>query len=123
VPEKIWTLKEARAVLPVVIRITDKAVRKSASIVNFLEKNIVPEIEQERQEAEVQRILNEWAGKLSSMGVVVKGLWLADFDNGRGYYCWKYGEQELLYEHDYDSGYAGRKLIEETEIDGEPGEG
>jgi len=23
-------------------------------------------------------------------GLEVKGLWLVDFDNGSGYYCWRY---------------------------------
>lgn len=45
-------------------------------------------------------------------GAEVKGLWLVDFDNGEGYWCWKFGEDDIYYEHSYEAGFPGRKLIE-----------
>ncbi|MBI3607499.1 MAG: DUF2203 family protein [Nitrospirae bacterium] len=45
------------------------------------------------------------------LGCEVKGLWLVDFDNGEGYYCWKYPEDELEYFHEYTSGFSGRTKI------------
>ena len=33
-----------------------------------------------------------WTRDMEMLGVVVKGLWLIDFDSGEGYYCWKYPE-------------------------------
>ena len=30
-------------------------------------------------------------------GLEVKGLWLVDFDNGSGYYCWQYPEEGLQF--------------------------
>ena len=42
----------------------------------------------------------------------MKGLWLVDFDNGNGYYCWRWPEPELAYFHGYDEGFDGRVRIQ-----------
>jgi hypothetical protein len=57
---------------------------------------------------ERQGIVRDWAREILSLGVVIKGLWLVDFDSGAGYYCWKYPEPSLEYFHGYDEGFAGR---------------
>ncbi len=111
VEPRIWTLDEARNALPVILEMTEDAVNRSAVLVRELEETILPEAEQESKEDELQAILKNWAARIVSMGAEVKGLWLVDFDNGRGYYCWKYGEVELLFEHAYDGGFAGRRPI------------
>ena len=48
---------------------------------------------------------------MEALGIVVKGLWLVDFDNGEGYYCWKYPEPAIRHYHGYDEGFAGRMKI------------
>jgi hypothetical protein len=52
-----------------------------------------------------------WTRGLQALGVEVKGLWLADFDNGAGYYCWRYPEAGLEYYHSYEEGFRGRIRI------------
>lgn len=79
-----------------------------------LDDQIVPENIQEALEEEVQKIVQQWVAHVVQVGAQAKGLWLVDFDNGNGYYCWKYGEKELLYQHSYEAGFAGRTLIEEN---------
>ncbi|MBI3396188.1 MAG: DUF2203 family protein, partial [Spirochaetia bacterium] len=69
--------------------------------------------EQERREEEVQGVLTEWVHSIVGLGAEAKGLWLVDFDNGSGYFCWKYGEQDVLFEHTYEEGFSGRKRIED----------
>ncbi len=49
---------------------------------------------------------------MEALGVEVKGLWLVDFDNGSGYYCWRWPERELAFFHGYDEGFAGRTRIQ-----------
>jgi hypothetical protein len=46
------------------------------------------------------------------MGIEVKGLWLIDFDNGSGYYCWRYPEESLQFYHSYEDGFRGRMRIQ-----------
>ena len=52
-----------------------------------------------------------WTRDMEILGVVVKGLWLVDFDSGEGYYCWKYPEPAVSHYHGYDDGFPGRIKI------------
>ena len=102
-----------RKILPEVVRLTASAFNETQVILSELEGKILHENVQELKESEVQVIISEWAITIAKLGADVKGLWLVDFDNGNGYYCWKYGEDDILYEHTYESGFAGRKPINE----------
>ena len=97
VEKKIFTLEEARALLPKVKQLTADA----ASAYTRLSEG--GESEEERQ-----KIVGQWASTIASLGVEIKGLWLVDFDSGAGYYCWKYPEESLDHFHGYDEGFAGR---------------
>jgi len=37
-----------------------------------------------------------------------------DFDTGDGFICWKYPELRLGYYHDYTSGFAARRPLEDV---------
>jgi regulator of sirC expression with transglutaminase-like and TPR domain len=95
---KIFTLEEARALLPRVRAATADAASRYARLGDGGEA-----VEGERQE-----ILQTWARDMSALGVEIKGAWLVDFDSGAGYYCWKYPEPALEYFHGYEEGFAGR---------------
>jgi hypothetical protein len=56
--------------------------------------------------------VDNWAEAVRAMGLEAKGLWLVDFDNGEGYYCWKYPEQVISHYHGYEDGFAGRIPIQ-----------
>ena len=60
----------------------------------------------------LQDIVNGWADSIRALGVEVKGLWLVDFYNGEGYYCWKYPEDTVWHYHGYVEGFAGRISIQ-----------
>ena len=51
------------------------------------------------------------APEVTTLGVEIKGLWLVDFDNGSGYYCWQHPEPSLSHYHGYEDGFAGRMKI------------
>ena len=95
--KKIFTLEQARSVLPRVKELTSDAVFKFARL-----------SEGEETENERQGVVGEWAREILSLGAEIKGLWLVDFDSGAGYYCWKYPEGALEYFHGYEEGFAGR---------------
>lgn len=115
--QRIWTLEEAREILPEIIDLTREAYEESLRLIEDIEKKILPENIQEEKESELQNLLSQWALNLTKMGAAVKGLWLVDFDNGNGYYCWKYGETDILFEHTYEAGFTGRlPIIEEGDL-------
>ncbi|HEV8610354.1 MAG TPA: tetratricopeptide repeat protein [Thermoanaerobaculia bacterium] len=95
--KRIFTLDEARLLLPKVKELTSDAVFKFARLA-----------EAEEAEEERQGVVGEWAREILALGAEIKGLWLVDFDSGAGYYCWKYPETSLEYFHGYEEGFAGR---------------
>ena len=95
--KRIFTLDEARSLLPKVKELTSDAVFKFARLA-----------EDEETEDERQGVVGEWAREILALGAEIKGLWLVDFDSGAGYYCWKYPETSLEYFHGYEEGFAGR---------------
>jgi hypothetical protein len=111
--KKIFTLSQAQDLFPVVNQITEEAVKKAAIV--EAEMIVLPEASDRSKalEESYQTLLQEWAEKIVALGCEVKGVWLVDFDNGEGYYCWKYPEESLEFFHDYSSGYSGRTPISE----------
>jgi regulator of sirC expression with transglutaminase-like and TPR domain len=95
--KRIFTLAQAREVLPRVRQITSEAAARYDSLGDD------PETEEQRQD-----LVRDWVRQLSTLGVEIKGLWLVDFDSGAGYYCWKYPEPALDFFHGYEEGFAGR---------------
>lgn len=114
VQTKIWTLDEAKGVLPQIASITEEAFERVTQLESEI-KEIMPEFEQERKEEELEGEIQSWIQEILQIGAEVKGLWLVDFDNGKGYYCWKMGEPDLLFFHGYTEGFVGRRPIIENE--------
>jgi hypothetical protein len=102
--KKVFTYDEAARLLPEVRRLTDAA---HTAVESISAAAASPDAAQERVEAVVSR----WANDVMSLGIDVKGLWLVDFDNGSGYYCWQYPEEGLQYYHTYEEGFRGRTRI------------
>ena len=93
---RIFTYEEAVALLPEVQRLTEAAVAK------------VDEVSGDAPPSAYEAIVSKWADDVMRLGIEVKGLWLIDFDNGSGYYCWQYPETSLQYFHGYEEGFGGR---------------
>src|SRR5215212_804799 len=108
----IFSLVEARALLPKVRQLTAEAVIRAEAIAEELQR--VPQEDPAHQQlsAALNEIVNGWADTIRTLGVEVKGLWLVDFDNGEGYYCWKYPEDTVAHYHGYEDGFAGRMSIQ-----------
>ena len=121
-----FTIASANQILPSVIK-------KFKNIVYL--KNEIIKIEQElnstlspsnsfEQYVQVKQKLNSFVTKfymaiedLENTGVVIKGIneGLLDFPSKRFddevWLCWKYGEKEIKFWHEKDSGFQGRKPI------------
>ena len=96
---KIFTYEEAAALLPKARSITAEAVAEVDSL-------------SEEAAADSERIITDWAGAIIELGIEVKGVWLIDFDNGSGYYCWQHPEPSLQYFHGYEEGFGGRVKLQ-----------
>jgi len=60
----------------------------------------------------IQKVISSWVRSMEALGVEVKGLWRVDFDNGSGYFCWQWPEEQLEYFHGYEEGFEGRIRIQ-----------
>jgi len=105
---RIFSYDEALGLFPLVRDLTDSAVRQIEALLNPIQSRDEMEARREEIEATYRRIVDALSEELQSLGCVVKGPWLVDFDNGDGFYCWKYPEQALGYFHTYEDGFAGR---------------
>ena len=108
----IFSLQQARELLPHVKHLTADAVRQAESLASQLNGLAEDDPEHVSLSAALRDVVNGWAAEVRSLGVEAKGLWLVDFDNGEGYYCWCYPEESITHYHDYDDGFAGRVRIQ-----------
>lgn len=109
---QVFSLEEAQELLPVVFRITKTYSQKVESLIERIDKmsgyneELVNSLE-----AQVNQLIQEWQTKVQKLGALPKGLWIADFDAGDGYYCWKYPERGIEFWHRYNDGYSKRVSV------------
>lgn len=109
--KRIFTLREAQALLPQVRDITNAAVTRAEKLTARIE-DMAPNNERMQLETQYNALVRGWAEQVIELGCEVKGLWLVDFDSGDGlYYCWHHPEDSLEYFHDYDAGFSGRRPL------------
>ena len=124
---KVYTLEEARSVLPQVRALMAQAMTARDEIM-ALRPEAWPILRKAAgnggnvQTTELfQQFLRLEAGVkgITGMGIVVKDMdsglidFLADYKGRRVYLCWKYGEPDLLYWHDLNTGFSGRQRLDE----------
>lgn len=114
VPEErpIFSLEQARALLPRVKAMTADAVRRAETLAEQLHDIAEDEPEHATLSAALRAVVEQWADELQQLGAEPKGPWLVDFDNGVGYYCWSYPEPGITHYHGYADGFAGRVKIQ-----------
>ena len=101
--QTVFSYDEAAALLPEVRRLTEEAFLR----VEEARAALRPEGVEDR----IQAIVAGWVDAMTDRGLEIKGLWLVDFDNGSGYYCWRYPETGLDFFHTYEEGFRGRMRI------------
>lgn len=111
--KKTFALAEARSLLPIIYRFTEDASREVKMNINridaYADKSHPAVL---LIEEEINLVIQRWQRKIEKLGAEPKGLWMADFDNGEGYFCWKFPENEIRHAHGYQDGFSGRILIE-----------
>ncbi len=118
---RCFTLSEARETLKMVKPITAEAHRELEEVKSRLHHLLPSDPRIAAVEKEYEAIVRKWIAKMSRLGLVVRGLWLLDFDSGDGYFCWKYPELSITHFHSYSGGFVERRpiadVIEETHPD------
>lgn len=104
----LFSLEKARALLPHIKHLTADAVRRAESLASQIQGLSEEDPAYARLSGALNDIVAGWADEVRALGPEVKGLWLVDFDNGEGYYCWCYPEDTISHYHGYDEGFAGR---------------
>ena len=108
---RTFSLDEAQALLPTVRRVTDEAVAQTSRLEAELDATEPDDPAREQLVDQLNEVIAGWARQIQALDAEVKGLWLVDFDNGEGYYCWRHPEPIVSHYHGYDEGFAGRMKI------------
>ena len=123
--KKLFTLQEANTFVPQLLDLVPKIQKLSISL-----SNDFPDIKNAREKAKWNGGSEQGAGylaavlrynnfmhKIEEIGCEVKGIreGLVDFPSIREgkevYLCWRMPEKEILFWHDLNSGFAGRKPL------------
>lgn len=111
-PKRVFTLEEARRLVPELRERTRRAVEALARLpLETGEETDVDALDDDVRSA-AEDVFRDWAKDVSALGIEVKGPWLVDFDSGGGYYCWKWPEESLDFFHGYSEGFAGRVRLQ-----------
>lgn len=115
---RVFSLEEAREMLPQVLAMTRPAFALASSLAEELQEAETrgEEAHAETLRERLQVLVESWAGGIQAWGPEVKGLWLVDFDSGDGYWCWAWPEEELLHWHSYEGGFGSRVPLDQRPV-------
>ncbi|MHB8854719.1 MAG: DUF2203 family protein [Ignavibacteriaceae bacterium] len=117
---KYFTPLEAKRTLPLVKKIV-KDILDTSKEIKLLADDLDGKIEDDPRAKKMIDNINGFIGELEEIGCFYKDysftLGLVDFPaliNGRDVLlCWRSDEEKIIYYHNIDDGYTGRKLIPE----------
>lgn len=113
-----FTPAEARKTLPLVKKIVKDILQASAGI-RLIAEDLNGKIEDNQTVKKLISDVNNCMQELEEIGCYYKdwnfSLGLVDFpaiiDGQEVFLCWKSDEEEILYYHEIEAGFAGRKII------------
>ena len=120
---KVFDLEGARELIPLIKPIVEDIIAKREELYSLLvsleeEKDPLEKLYKESQIRELDEEIRRHFQKIEALGGVIKGTdpILVDFlsfhKNRYIWLCWKEDEDTILYWHELDEGFAGRKPVE-----------
>lgn len=113
---RVFTLAEANAILPEVIRVTEQAMQSLEILKNKLTTEVLIDEELARHQFEEQSgaFFERWAEEVIAMGTYPKGYFTVDFKSPvpDTLFCWTYGEDTVSHTHKVFQGFKDRVPIE-----------
>ena len=114
---RVFTLSEARALMPLVMKITTAAHKKLEPLRTQLQTTITNDNATQSIEQDYRKVVQDWVDKLQRLGVIASDLWVVHFDTGDGHLCWRFPELRLANFHLYEDCENGRRSVDEyTEL-------
>lgn len=111
---RVFTLSEARALMPLIVKITTAAHKKLEPLRAQLETVIATDDDSSRSvETAYRKVVQDWINKLQRLGVTASNLWVVHFDTGDGHLCWRFPELHIAYFHLYEDCEQGRRSVTE----------
>ncbi|MCS7053393.1 MAG: DUF2203 domain-containing protein [Ignavibacterium sp.] len=115
---KYFTPAEAKRTLPLVKKIVAD-ILSTAKEIKLLAEDFDGDIEKNPDFIKLYNDIKSFLKELEEIGCYYKdpnfSIGLVDFpsiiDNREVYLCWRSDEDDILYYHEIDAGYLGRKLI------------
>jgi hypothetical protein len=111
---RVFTLAEVRDAFPLVQRITRQAHADLEPVRQRLARLVPGHPAQRVVEAQYEIIVRRWLGKMERLGLLVRGLWLVDFDTGDGFLCWRFPQLKVGHYYAYGEAYTDRRPIDEV---------
>ena len=110
---QIFSLAEAQLLLPMVRKITRRAVGEF-NPVRFRYRNLLDCDPRKPQLAlQYEKIVRLWVTKMERFGLAAPGLWMVHFDTGDGYLSWRYPELRLAFFIDSEDPNLTRQSLSE----------
>jgi hypothetical protein len=107
---RIFTLAEARAVVPELLALTQGAAERFEAA-RTRQRTARQRSRREVAERQMRAEVKAWQQAIRALGGCCAGLWLVRFDSGAGWYCWQFPEPDLSWFYSYAAGFAGRERI------------
>ena len=111
---RIFSLAEAQALLPVVRKVTRRAVGDFDPVRGRYRNLLDCDPRKPQLALQYEKIVRLWMTKMARFGLVARGLWAVEFDTGDGYLSWKYPELRLEFFVDSEDPKLTRRSLSEV---------
>jgi hypothetical protein len=119
--EQYFSLSEAKALLPLVERITNDHYRQLVPVQEKLNMMLSNDPRRLPYERAFEEVVSAWKKKMDRLGLTVKGLWVVEFEVGDGHLNWRFPELKIGYFRPRNADLSQRirlsKYIEEQDPD------